>query len=100
MKLKQNTAVDCKNFKFYDKFDSVSFDFIVGGNEGLFMTEKPKVDVFLTTGNYVPTEPLIPLDNDPFTNGRRLQAADPSTSKDLTVVVTIPKAEQYKIPIW
>jgi hypothetical protein len=99
LKVKQNTAVDCKNFKFFDKFDSVSFDFVVGGNDGLYMTEKPEVKVFLTTGDYVPSEPLQPLDNDPFTSGRRLQA-DPATSKDLTVVCTIPKSEQHKIPIW
>jgi len=32
---------NCKSF--YNKFERVEFDFIVGGHDALYMTEKPEV---------------------------------------------------------
>ena len=45
----KNHGADSTCNSFYDKFASVSFDFIVGGHDALYMTEKPKVKVELTT---------------------------------------------------
>lgn len=37
LKLKQNPEVDCTDFNFYDKFNDISFDFVIDSYDETFI---------------------------------------------------------------
>lgn len=67
--LKKHPKLDCSNFNFYDQFVRIDFDFILP-NSDQFIEVIPKVDTIVA-----------------------------KKSDEIIINVTVPKSEQYKLPI-
>ena len=94
--LKQNTAIDCGEFQYYDSFKDIKFEFdYPWSDEQTYMIQQPKVNYTLTSPAALITREL---QNQP-TEGPEVED-EARTQKDLIVIVTIPKEEQIKIPVW
>ena len=80
LQLKNNPSLDCKDFTFYDAFDSLEFDFILH-DTAEYIQKKPELRYAL---------------HNPSLQGA---AVDPTLS-DLQLNVTIPASQQGRLPVF
>lgn len=94
LKLQQNKQVDCEDFNFYDRFNSIDFKFVVESSDETFIDVQPSVTVQIVS--------LASSIDRNQTEAEQTAEEEESarTSKDIVIKCSIPKSEQYKIPVW
>lgn len=45
LSLEKNPSNDCEGFNYYDKFESIDFEFISDSDDETYIKEQPKVNV-------------------------------------------------------
>jgi hypothetical protein len=87
--------VDCADFLFFDSFKSVHFEFIAMTDDDTYIELQPNVSYSLLSPSIFSRRSALgePTSGPGFEEESR-------TAQDLLVKVTIPMAEQIKIPVW
>jgi hypothetical protein len=45
LSLEKNPSSDCEGFNYYDKFESIDFEFIVDSDDETYIADQPNVEV-------------------------------------------------------
>jgi hypothetical protein len=93
LKLQKNSSLDCKGFRFYDKFQNIEFDFLTT-NTDKYVENKPEMQWSMYNPSLANEQALI--EDGKKGEGSR-DTVDPMAD-DLQIRVTLPRSEQTKLP--
>lgn len=93
LKLEKNSSLDCKGFRFYDKFQTIEFDFLTTDTDK-YVENKPQMAWSMYNPSLANKQAIL-VDGKKAEGSR--DTVDPMAD-DLQIRVTLPRSEQTKLP--